>query len=264
MTGVWFVYEAFGLQRAVGGDQFRDFYEWIPVFKYLTRAAKNVDDPVSQSAALEREIFLDGRVNWLGWIGWGWVAVYEPVITTLWLVGNWSAASGQLKFARAISVGVSALPLTVDTKARYGDVLEKKFGKPFRCLFTIISAVACLYLGVLAVLLICLAFVDWHNALQSQMVPIFPVIVGPIIYILFVALWAARSFRLFIPNDEGLGVRTLPQFLKGLGMGVFGILFVAMPGIVVAATASKCGLTLNEYLACESVAIWQRGVAFLP
>jgi hypothetical protein len=255
MTGVWFVYEAFRLQRAEGGDQFHDFYERIPVFKYITKHAKKFDSPFFRD---REEWDDDGGVNFLDWIGWLWVEVYEPVMNTMWLVSNWSTASGWLKFARAISVGVSALPLTVDTKARYGIVLEKYLGKPFRWFFTLISAVACLYLGLLAVLLLCLALADWHTAVWK------PILLA-IGYTLVMAFWTLFSFSMQTPHDEGLGVHSFWQFFSGFVIGVFGICFVALPtGVVVLASPNSPGLALNEYVACESVDIWRKAIALLP
>jgi hypothetical protein len=254
MTGAWFLYEAFHLHRAAGGDQFHDFYKKIPVIGLVVRSARDFDSP----------LFREGRdpdagVSFLGWFGWLWVTIYTPVMSTLWLVGNWDKANGALKFARAISVSVSALPITVDTRARYGDVLEKYLGKPFRWLFTIISAVACLYLGLLTLLLLCLAAADWH-------VPVWTPILVAIAYTLIMLFWTNLSFSDMTPRDEGLpGIRNLGQFLAGLGMGLFGIFFVAQPaGYAVLVSPKSPGVGLKKYAACESVALWRKVIQLLP
>jgi hypothetical protein len=180
-------------------------------------------------------------------------------MSTLWLVGNWDKANGALKFARGMSVGVSALPNTVDTRARYGDVLEKHLGKPFRWLFTTISAVACLYLGLLTLLLLCLAAADWH-------VPAWKPVLVAIAYTLIMLFWTNLSFSFMTPRDEGtIGIRNLGKFLAGLGMGVFGVFFVALPGLYAVLVSPKApGVGLKKYTACTSVALWRRVIQLLP
>ncbi len=67
-------------------------------------------------------------VTLLGWFGWVWGVCYAPIIQVLWLVKNWSEASGELLIVRGLSVSVVALPLTMDTRARYGKALGRRIG----------------------------------------------------------------------------------------------------------------------------------------
>jgi hypothetical protein len=68
----------------------------------------------------------------------------------LWLVAYWNTHNGGLKIVRATGVSVTALPLTIDTKARYGAFLEQRYGRWSRITFTLIHASSCMTLGLIS------------------------------------------------------------------------------------------------------------------
>ncbi len=57
-----------------------------------------------------------------------WGVCYAAIIQVLWLVKNWSKASGGLLIVRGFSVSVVAFPLTMDTKVRYVRELGSRIG----------------------------------------------------------------------------------------------------------------------------------------
>jgi hypothetical protein len=87
-----------------------------------------------------------------GWRGYFTTMMYSPVIQVMWLVENWHQASAGLKWARAIGVGVAALPSGFDTRARYGRALGRVCGwAPAGLVFGVLTAASTVALGGVAV-----------------------------------------------------------------------------------------------------------------
>lgn len=116
LVGLYQVHSVLRLEPIEGGEHF---------FNFLDRLIRH-------GLRCSNERFFWGnvakQVSFSGWIGWIYTTLYSPVIQVLWLVENWSEASPSLKFARAIGVGVAALPSTFDTRARYGRALGERYG----------------------------------------------------------------------------------------------------------------------------------------
>lgn len=70
------------------------------------------------------EAWLVTDITVLGWIGWTYRAIYSPLVQILWIVENWTVASGSLKVVRGFCISVAAVGLTMDTKKRYADKLR--------------------------------------------------------------------------------------------------------------------------------------------
>ena len=194
-------------------------------------------------------------IHVLGWIGWVYTAIYSPIIQILWLAANWSAASGQLKLVRGLGVSVAALGLTMDTKKRYAERLGGVAG----VIFKLINGGSAFGMGAMCLALLVKGALDlnlkWYFIL---------------IYCVFCVIWAAVSFTQ-IPVEDG-GIKGAGIILDVL-MGAFAGIFLAAPAFIVwrnvafaadYGNMSDSGSSLNEYLSCESVAVWKKMTAVLP
>lgn len=179
----------------------------------------------------------------LCWIGWVYGALYFPIVQIHFLASNWgnnSPYSGSIKLVRAIGVGITALPLTMDTKARYAAMLQSKQDKWYgdrlsNRRFTWIHALSTLTLGIIEAILLVLAY--------AQIGP--PVFFVPI-YIVFSTIWMLGSFVFISPMDGGSVPNTLLLFVAGLAMGIFGGAFTSA-----AAFGSRSWLFFNSTLRKE-------------
>ena len=211
----------------------------------------------------------DGRlvqsVTVLGCIGWLYTAVYSPIVQILWLIENWGPASAPLKFVRALSISVSALSLTIDTKKRYASKLSEKgsFGEIAGVAFRLVHAPSAFGMGVMCAALLIKGAIDAHLAWYLVL-----------IYSIFCIIWAVASYRVCGIQDAGI---------KGFGlivdvlMGAFAGIFLAAPAFTVMQTAEQPTLgpdgfstpqsgeaSLKTYLSCDSVKAWQKLVAIFP
>lgn len=195
----------------------------------------------------------------LGWISWVYGAVYFPVAQILFLSVNFGKDSdyaGNVKLVRALAVGVTALPLTFDTKARYAVMLRsRKYGGWWAGrLFTWTHALSTLALGVVEAVLLVLAYVQMGA----------PVFFVPV-YVVFSTIWMAVSFLFVPPVDGGMGPNTAWLFLAGLAMGIFGGAFTSAAAFANMSMApTGPGLRLGEYLNCEGASALDKFVAIFP
>lgn len=195
----------------------------------------------------------------LGWIGWVYGALYFPVAQVLFLAANAgddADRAGNVKLVRAIAVGVTALPLTFDTKARYAASLRKRgrAGRWAGRAFTWAHALATLGLGAVEAALLGLA---WRQLGA-------PVFFVPA-YIALSTLWMAGSFVFVPPVDGGMAPNTAGLFAAGLAMGVFagaGTSFAAFVNMANAPT--EPGLGLGAYLSCEGASALGKFAAIFP
>ena len=139
----------------------------------------------------------------------------------------------------------------MDTRARYGAALGEKIGTWSEKVFNFFTAASCLVLGVIASIELVLGALE---------VPVVPYIV--VIYALFLLFWTYTSLIFATPHDEA---RSVDSFFGGLVMGVFGGIFTATPAFVILLGAqNKPGSSLEAYMKCEPVALWQKAVSVLP
>ncbi|KAL9070654.1 MAG: hypothetical protein Q9161_004708 [Pseudevernia consocians] len=205
------------------------------------------------------------EVTVFGWIGWLYTAVYSPIVQVLWLAENWTAASGPLKIVRAFAISIAALSLTIDTKKRYAIKLRetKYLGSPACVAFKIINGVSAFGMGIMCAALLIKGAID--TSLEWYII---------VVYCIFSVIWAAASFSICPVQDGGI---------KGFGligdvlMGAFAGIFLAAPAFAVMQTAESPTLSaggfstpesgpasLQSYLSCDSVAVWQKFVAIFP
>lgn len=208
---------------------------------------------------------LTKEVTVLGWIGWLYTAIYSPIVQILWLAENWSAASGPLKFVRAFGISIAALSLTIDTKKRYATKLSdtKYLGSPACVAFKIINGISAFGMGIMCAALLIKGAID--ASLEWYII---------VIYCIFSVIWAVASFQICPVQDGGVkGFGLIPDVI----MGAFAGIFLAAPAFAVMQTAEQPTLgsdgfstpesgqaSLNDYLSCESVAVWQKFVAIFP
>ena len=208
---------------------------------------------------------MEGRlikeVTVFGWIGWLYTAVYSPIVQILWLAENWSAASGPLKFVRALGISIAALSLTIDTKKRYAIKLSdtKYLGSPACVAFKIINGVSAFGMGIMCAALLIKGAID--ASLEWYII---------IIYCILSVIWAAASFLICPVQDGGMKGSGL---ILDILMGAFAGIILAAPAFAVMQRAEKPDgfltpesgqASLNDYLSCESVAVWQKFVAIFP
>jgi hypothetical protein len=213
-----------------------------------TKAAKSVAKRVVG--------FQKGPPTILGWAGWIYASCYFPIVQILWLAGNWAngPSAGNLKLVRALSISVTALALTMDTKARYAVSVGERYGPWARQTFTIIHAFSTLILGVIAVIMLTV------GVIQMKGVPLFFI---PVV-IFFSFVWMFGSFLLFPPMDGGMPPNSVLTFLAGLVMGVFCGAFTSAAALGSIGFASTDGATIGQYLGCEGVEVWRKFIAIFP
>lgn len=208
---------------------------------------------------------LNRDVKFLGWVGWIYTAIYSPIVHALWLAENWTNAAGSLKLVRGLAISVAALGLTIDTKKRYAHRLRdsKYLGTPACVAFKILNAGSAFGMALMSAALLIKAAIDlklkWFF------------IVG---YCVFSVIWAVASFSICPIQDGGIrGMGIIPD----LFMGAFAGVFLAFPAFIVMRdvesptlgdhgfdTPESGSASLQDYLSCGSVEVWQKMVAVLP
>lgn len=200
--------------------------------------------------------FDSGPPTFLGWAGWAYGGVYFPIVQILWLASNYAddPYSGKIKFVRAIGIGVTALPFTMDTKARYAVVLEQRYGRWANRLFTWTHAVNVLILGAIEATLLILAAIQ-----IPAPIPFVPV------YIVFSGVWMFGSFTLFPPLDGGMSPNSIVMFAAGVAMGIFGGAFTSAPAFaMMGQLPNEPGVNLGEFLSCEEASVLSKFLAIFP
>jgi hypothetical protein len=242
LIGIYQVYSVVRLELPEGGEHF---------FAFLDHLAKH--DLRGWSSDFYRGDVVE-EVTFLGWLGWTYTTLYSPIIQVLWLVENWGKASTGLKFARAIGVGVAALPSTFDTRARYGEALGRLCGRPAAWLFGALTAASTITLAGVSVIELGLAANEMGKKAWMAAV-----------YVVFTLAWTYGSLVFASPHDEGKDLGGLAGILGGAAMGAFSGCFVAAPALgVMMAAQNHPGVGLGAYLQCESATWWQKMVAILP
>ncbi len=244
IVGLWQLGLTLILRPAEGGD------EWYAFARRFLRVTSESD--FARGDATESD-----DVTIFGWFGWAWGVCYAPIIQVLWLVKNWSEASGELLIVRGLSVSVVALPLTMDTRARYGKSMgECVGGRVSQWLFSLVTTASLVTLGVISTTELGVGIV---RALPPSIrwVVIFPA--------LFMVLWAWMSFQFVPPLDVPFSTTSSLHILGGFAMGCFAGGFVAAPSFAMMMRAAHApGLSIPEYVKCQSISWWARAVTILP
>lgn len=242
LVGIYQFYSVVRLELPEGGEHFFHFLD-----HFTSHDLRGWNDDFFRGR-------VEAQVTVLGWLGWMYTSLYSPVIQVMWLVENWGKASTGLLIARAIAVGVAALPSTFDTRARYGHALGRLCGRPMAWLFGVLTTASTVTLAGVTVVELGLAASGLGN--RAWMAAI---------YVLFTLAWTYGSLVFASPHDEAKDVSGITGILAGAAMGAFSGLFVAMPAFSVMLAAKKePGMGLNDYLGCETVSWWQKMVAILP
>lgn len=242
LVGIYQLYSVARLELPEGGEH---FFKFLDIFHH--HDLRKWSDGFFRGAVEE-------QVSFLGWTGWAYTTLYSPTIQVMWLLENWDKASTGLIFARAIGVGVAALPSTFDTRARYGRALGRLCGRPAAWLFGALTAASTVTLAGVAVTELGLAAKGMGKSAWVAA-----------IYVVFTLVWAYGSLVFASPHDDAKALRGWVRRLGDVGTGAFAGLFVAAPafGIMMAAQDHP-GMGLSTYLRCEGTTWWQRMVAILP
>lgn len=202
-------------------------------------------------------------VNAFGWLGWLWSAIYTPISHSIWLSVHISSHHGPVLLVRALAIGVSALSLTFDTKARYGAKLGRGW---LYLLFNVWNSLACILLGTEATVLLV------KGALNLSFTPI-PLLVA---YPVFSIIWAVASWKFLPPIDAA---RPGMNKFADVAMGAFAGVFCAAPafGLYMSAkfdenvaemgfgTGSVSnGESLGDFLKCGGVSALEKFAAVMP
>ncbi|RDW58758.1 hypothetical protein BP6252_13234 [Coleophoma cylindrospora] len=239
------VYSVFRLDLPEGGEHFFKFLD-----QFYHHDLRGWHNEFFRGAVV-------AQVSFLGWMGWIYTTLYSPTIQVMWLQENWGEASTGLKFARAIGVGVAALPSTFDTRARYGQALGRIGGWPAAWLFAALTAASTTTLA--GVLVIELGLVASELAESAQGDVIF------VLYVVYTLFWTYHSLVFASPHDEAKDVSGGVRILAGAVTGAFQGLLVAAPAFGVMMSApDHPGVGLSAYLRCEGTTWWQKLVAILP
>jgi hypothetical protein len=209
-------------------------------------------------------------VTIFGWLGWIWSAIYTPLSHSIWLAVHVNSTHGPILLVRALAIGVSALGLTFDYKARYG----AKLGRGWMYLtFNLWNSLACILLGTEATILLI------KGILHLDFTPI-PLLIA---YPIFSIVWAAGSWKFLPPIDAA---RPGMNIFADVAMGCFAGIFCAAPAFGlwmrakhdedwakttsemgfggVGAGSVSSGLNLGDYLQCQGVTALERFAAVMP
>lgn len=257
LVALWEVCEVVRLRPVVGGEQFFNFWDRVPLLGRLVSSGRDFNSSFfRRSSGRVGKDEDGGQVTVLGWIGWLWATCYAPTTQTLWLVKNWTHPSGGLMIARGLGVAVAALPLTMDVKGRYGEALARLVGGWAHVAFSMFGTVSLLVLGALSATELVLGVVKGVVGTSYWVVAI---------YVVIMLLWTFGSFSFDAPTDEGFATKGFGKLLAGFAMGCFGGVFVAIPAFVLMMRSPHApGLAVGDYLRCESVSLWERLTAVLP
>jgi hypothetical protein len=199
-------------------------------------------------------------INAFGWLGWAWSAIYTPISQSIWLSVHITSDNGSLQLVRALAIAVSALGLTFDYKQRYAALLGRKWGAWAFVIFNVWNATACTLLGIESTALLI------HGALNVSFTPI-PLLVA---YPIFSVIWAYVSWRFLPPID---GAWPGKNIVIDVLVGAFAGLFVTAPAFALWQSSkfdadiggtSESGLSLGEFLGCESATVLQKFAAVMP
>ncbi|KAK1828668.1 hypothetical protein QBC39DRAFT_312743 [Podospora conica] len=224
----------------------------------------------ASNAMLKPRLTFDRSVTVLGWFSWAYTAVFAPVTQILFLAANWSRPGlGAAKLVKGLTIAVTALPLCVDVRVRYGERLGRGW---MRVGFNVVTAGSCLVQGVFCGLLLGQGVVDLGGKTGQGREGGFPsiVVIAVPVYLLFAAIWAMGSCLVLPMRDGGrreenkLGVF---GYLRDVGAGAFAGIFLAWPAVMLYFGALGGGQggaqDLRVYLSCESQ-VWRKMAAVLP
>lgn len=235
-----------------------------PHHRYQPTRSSPIPNPTSSGLRQSRQRpSLNCDVTVMGWIGWIYSGLFAPTTQIIWFVAHISRSDdGATKLVKGLSIAVSALPLCIDCKARYGAALEQRYGAAWlRYAFNITNAVSCLLQGVICATLLISGVLTFDKTAGFG-VPTMLLVVYPI----FSLLWLYVSLQ-FIPIRDGGQKRSdhWYGYLPDIGMGIFAGFFLAAPAFGLFQDNGGSGYgDLKSFLGCESVALWQKFAAVMP
>ena len=209
---------------------------------------------------------LNWDVTGLGWFSWFYSSIFAPVTQVIWVAANASNHNiGPAKIVKGLTTAVTALPLCIDCKTRYGDSLG--WG---RSVFTWTTGISCLLQGVLGAFLLAQGVAD--ASAQSFGFP-WPIVA---IYPIFTLFWMMGSLVIVPMRDGGrkrAGQVHWAGYLLDVGVGAFAGLFLAAPAFAlymnaqfdeqVAGQGGDGISDLGAYLRCETQ-LWKKFAAVSP
>ena len=160
-------------------------------------------------------------------------------------------------------MAVTALPLCIDCKVRYGDKFSLGW---LRVLFNLVTSTSVLLQGVFCGILLVTGAIDVNS---SGNVPFFVFIVYP----LFSLVWMFGSFQIVPMRDGGrkrAGQAHWAGYFLDVGIGAFSGLFLAAPALMLYMSATHGGFNgnngvsdLGSYLSCET-RVFRKWAAVMP
>jgi hypothetical protein len=245
----------------------------IRAFKlYASKATKN-GSPWSP---------LNQDVTFLGWVGWIWAGLIAPIAQLLWVAANISNRSnGAVKIVKGLTVAVTALPLCIDSRVRYGEALAGSGNRRSwaKRAFNLTNSLSCLLQGVICTILLITGAINLNQSSTFGFpTPIFA------LYPIFSLIWMYGSL-IILPVRDG-GRRRAAQdhwsgYILDVGMGAFAGIFLAAPAFGLyqstsfdekygdfdsfsgSTSSGADGQTLTEYLQCEA-SVWKKVAAIFP
>lgn len=209
---------------------------------------------------------LNRDVTFLGWFSWAYTAIFAPISQLLWVGAHAPIhGAGAVKLVKGMTTAVTALPLCIDCKLRYGDKLG--WG---RHIFRLITSLSILMQGSICVFLLVQGALDLVKNSTGFPIPFL------FIYPVFSLVWMFGSFAI-VPTRDGGRKRFAQVHWAGIivdvGVGAFAGLFLAAPSFALYSSAqfdsevgghSGNGMSdLTDYLRCETQ-VWKKFVAVSP
>ena len=219
-------------------------------------------DSEAQLTARNRAYHSGGDVSFVNHATWWIWHVYLPLAQWLWFVEHYRTANNLNLFARGTAIGVQLVAMSMDYKARVIRAVGASSFHGARVLALLMASLSC----IVRISLVCLmgtelVYAVTRTASKSRRVFI------PI-YVIFSIAWAGGSF-LFVPGHDSNPLAeddfeddwdfATFHFIVRLLSGVFFACFTCtIAFIVFSAASSQNGLTIGQYLKCDSVNTWNR------
>ncbi|KAF8637207.1 hypothetical protein AX16_010866 [Volvariella volvacea WC 439] len=192
-------------------------------------------------------------------IWWIW-HVYIPISQWAWFAEHHKTANAGVLFARATALGVVLVSMSIDYKARVIRSMAKKTGAFVGILMALLSLATRWSLLVLKAFEYILAVLHNPNVAMKNntYVPI---------YCVFSVIWGVFSFPFVYGRDEGDKVHDEWNILTIFRpfLGLFFACFTCTIAFIIFGTADASnGLTLSQFVKCNSVSTWSKiqGVLF--
>ncbi|KAF8637210.1 hypothetical protein AX16_010869 [Volvariella volvacea WC 439] len=206
--------------------------------------------------------YFDDETRFASHVVWWIWHIYIPFSQWTWFAVHRQNANAGVFFARATAIGVVLVGMSIDCKARVIRSMAKKAGAFVGLLMAVLS------LAVRWSLLVLMAFEYILAALHNPNTSMKNAIFVPI-YCVFSIIWGAGSFAFVHGRDEEANKMDDPwptiHIIFRPFFGLFFACFTCTIAFIIFGSANASnGLTLPQFVKCDTASIWHKiqGVLF--